>query len=748
MPDDFVAMPNLSGGDILGHALALLDRGCSIFPVDHPAETKQTEAGRVGKAPLIPWKPLQSARSTEADVRQWFGNGHRRNVGLVTGAISGLVVVDCDSPEAVAWADVHLPSTPWRVRTGRGEHRGYRHPGVPVQNAVRLDTGDPNVKLDVRGDGGYVVAPGSVHATGAPYAWIGDPPASIDALPVFDPAWLGRISPDARMPEVSAPPSRISEGSRNQTIFHEGCRLRHGGLERDEILAALLAFNARRCDPPLDAAEVERIAASCATYPPAAIDFPLTNVGDAENFAALYDGQVAFDARRGRWLLREGESGLWLPDPVERLRELAVGAMRTRQRRANEVGDLEKRKQAWNWAVKGESTARLNDLLREARTQPAIRNDSERDPWDAVPHLLGVIGGVVDLRTGEKRKARPEERVTMCARADYDPSARSALWEKALRDISDDDDEWVRYLQRLGGYTITGDTSQDRWFIEHGKNGREGKGTKSGAWAAALGDYVLELPAAVFDMRPKGNPDFDLAYLPGKRFVLSSETGNTVHLNHDRIKKLTGGDTWRVANKHERSFEFVPSCKLWLACNDLPTVTDDSAAFWARVIVIPYRRSFIGKEDTTLRPTLSGDPVHRRAVLAWLVKGSIDYYRDGLGDMPRCIAEATSAFRDVSWPLTPFVTEDCITAPDARVSVGDFNLAYQQFCERQGMPADRRLGWKRILRLMEARYETVQADEMKRDGSRVREKRYVGIGLREPVVQQPSERIPDDEVPF
>ena len=289
-------------------------------------------------------------------------------------------------------------------------------------------------------------------------------------------------------------------------------------------------------------------------------------------------------------------------------------------------------------------------------------------------------------------------------------------------------------MQRLGGYTATGDASQDKWFIKHGKNGREGKGTIDGAWAGALGDYVLELPSAVFELRPRGNPDFDLSYLPGMRFVLSSETGNTIHLHHDRIKKMTGGGIMRAANKNEKSFQFEPTCKLWLACNDLPTVTDDSAAFWARVIVIPFRRSFHGNENTRLRPLLSHDPAHRRAVLAWLVKGAIDYCRDGLGEMPKSIKEATAAFRDVAWPLTPLVTQDCHVDKDARVSVGDFNLAYQRFCDQQGVPDDRRLGWKRIQRLMEARYETVNVDEMQ-DGVRVREKRYVGIGLNEPVVR-------------
>lgn len=755
--------------DMLAIARNLRARGLSVIPLDHPDETTQADNPEgIGKVPVVAWKEFQRTPPTDAQLVRWFGNGHKRNIGIPTGPVSGVVVVDADSVEGLAWMRANLPPTSMRTRTAKGEHWYYKHPGIPVSNKARIHTGNPAVKIDIRADGGQAVAPGSKHASGVLYEPIGEW-CAIDALPIFDSAWLEDEAPPstptrresesidrqgvlrrARAHIDATPPAVEGEGGDAHT-FRLCCALTRGfDLSEDDAFELLREWNAR-CEPKWDSQDLRVKIKNAREYGEEPIGgriagFPCTDSGDAEHFAALYAGRVLYDARRSRWLLIEDGSGLWLPDPVERLRGYAVVAMRDRQREANAISDLEKRKQAWTWAFKGESTSRLTNMLREARTQPAIRNDSLTDPWDADPYLLSVRGGVVDLRTGQQRKARPEERVTMRAPIDYDPSARSELWERTLLAISDDDTEWVNYLQRVGGYTTTGDVSQDKWFIKHGKNGREGKGTVDGAWAGALGDYVLELPSAVFELRPKGNPDFDLSYLPNKRFVLSSESGNTVHLHHDRIKQMTGGGSMRVANKHEKSFEFVPQCKLWLACNDLPTVTDDSAAFWARVIVIPFRRSFLGKEDTTLRPALSNDPAHRRAVLAWLVNGAIDYCREGLGDMPRSVADATSAFRDVAWPLTPLVKEDCIVAPDARVSVGDFNLAYQRFCERQGVPKEKRLGWKRVLKLMEARYETVSVDETTQGDVRVREKRYVGITLREPIAEHVP--VPAGGVPF
>ena len=496
--------------DALSSARWFAAQGCSVIPIDHPDDTTQTDPSRVGKTPVVAWKSFQAASPTDGELVAWFGTGRLRNLGVVTGAVSNLVVIDCDSTKAVEWAEAHFRKTNWRVRTSQGEHWGFRHPGAPVANRVRIRTGDPAIKIDVRGDGGYVVAPGSKHRDGTTYQWVGEPP-EIASLPVFDPAWLGPADdPEPPAPVCAEPATTIPEGRRNDTLFREGCRLRQMGLSEDMIFAALSEMNRRRCESPLDPREVATIARSCASRTTDGDRFPLTEVGDAEAFAERYAGKAAYDARRGRWLLADANSGLWLPDPVEQLRGLAVDTVRVRQRSADEIANEGRRKAAQTWARKGESTTRLNNLLREARTQPTIRNDSLLDPWDGDPALLGVPGGVVDLRTGTMRRARPEERVTMRAGVDYDPAARSALWENALREISDDDPDWVAYLQRLGGYTATGDASQDKWFIKHGQHGREGKGTIDGAWTGALGDYALELPSAVFEIKPRGNPDFDL----------------------------------------------------------------------------------------------------------------------------------------------------------------------------------------------------------------------------------------------
>jgi len=168
----------------LERALHLADLGLSIIPI---------RAGT--KAPFVPWAEYQVRPAGPALLRRWFQE--ERPAGIVTGEVSGLVAVDCDSPEALAWAEANLPATPLQTLTSekapgfRGRHLFYRWPGAPVPNAVKLQTGEGTLALDIRGDGGQVLAPGSVHPSGARYEALGVWDAdTLAGLPVFDPAWL------------------------------------------------------------------------------------------------------------------------------------------------------------------------------------------------------------------------------------------------------------------------------------------------------------------------------------------------------------------------------------------------------------------------------------------------------------------------------------------------------------------------------------------------------------------------------
>lgn len=237
----------------LKHALALWHRGLSVIPVPRPRAGVPAGRPGDGKVPAIAWREFQTRRPTEDELRGWFAV--QQNLAVITGAVSDVVVIDVDTPEAVRWLTAHLPYTPWQTQTARGFHLWYRHPGVPIANRARLETRDGRLAIDVRGDGGYVIAPGSLHASGVRYEHAGDWTVPREALPRLWPGWLqrprherprpplsrstGGVAARARRYLAAIPRPEIGRGS-DVATFNAACRLVRGfGLSEGDAVALL-----------------------------------------------------------------------------------------------------------------------------------------------------------------------------------------------------------------------------------------------------------------------------------------------------------------------------------------------------------------------------------------------------------------------------------------------------------------------------------------------------------------------------
>ena len=146
--------------DILAAALEYLDLGFSVMPIRPGPEKK----------PYCAWKVFQSELPTEDQVYEWWDRWPKANVAIITGSISGIFVVDADGEIGARWVTENLPKTAVYTKTGRdsGCHCFYRLPaGVVVPNATGW-----RPKVDIRGEGGYVIAPPSIHHTGRVYEFI------------------------------------------------------------------------------------------------------------------------------------------------------------------------------------------------------------------------------------------------------------------------------------------------------------------------------------------------------------------------------------------------------------------------------------------------------------------------------------------------------------------------------------------------------------------------------------------------
>ena len=203
------------------------------------------------KKPLIKWLELQRRRPSLDELLGW----PKENLAIVTGAISNLVVVDCESREDAEWFYRERGKSPVVVKTRRGFHFYFRHPGQPVANAQKVGARNGmQHTYDVRGDGGYVLAPPSLHSEGA-YAWRQSLVATSE-LPPFDTAWRPESTYPSHDREIRDAVAYIQSiravagsGGHNDT-FRAAMVLRDSGLSEAEALMALQEWNRTNADPP------------------------------------------------------------------------------------------------------------------------------------------------------------------------------------------------------------------------------------------------------------------------------------------------------------------------------------------------------------------------------------------------------------------------------------------------------------------------------------------------------------------
>jgi len=267
-------------GTMLTAALGYAGRGWLVIPL-HTPNNGRCSCGSGGdcKAPGKHPRTRHGLKEASTDSRlihSWWSQWPEANIGIATGADSGVLVVDVDNKGGKRGGDNlasisvdHggiLPTL--TATTGNGEHLFFVHPGVVVRNSA----GTLAEGVDVRGDGGYVVAAPSLHANGTRYAW-----KDRDSALAEVPTWLLKMM-NGKVEEVTMTQDTecndrsdgqlAMEGTRNNTLFKLGCSLRgQQGKDRSQITTALVDFNQANCHPPLDISEVIVIVESVCQYP-------------------------------------------------------------------------------------------------------------------------------------------------------------------------------------------------------------------------------------------------------------------------------------------------------------------------------------------------------------------------------------------------------------------------------------------------------------------------------------------------
>jgi len=706
---------------LLDAALSLAARGFFVFPLQPRSKATLSKAelstpdGKGG---------FYVATTDSNIIRGFWERWPHANIGIDCER-SQITVIDPDFEGLDTWAalcrEQGIETGTITVLTGGGgRHFYYR---TPVGVRVGSDsTGKLGGGIHVKAAGGYVVAPPSVHPNGKGYYWEeGKNPSAHFLAPLPDPL-LRLLTGKTPMPRNgnTAPAApldmdacarywlakaleRAHDGERNDCGFWLACQLRDAQIPEDLAQSPMLDYQRAVTglgDDPYTESEALASMKSAYEHPArdqarAAAEAPepgtegaepggpwhLTDLGNTRRFVLQHKDRVRYCHSWAVWLMWDGRR--WQPDKTAEVVRLAKATVATIYAEAAQAQDEERRKAIAKWAMQSESDHRIKAMLSQAESEPEVA--ITHDALDADPWALNVLNGTIDLRTGALHPHNPDDLITKLAPVEYNQDARLELLERFLRDATGDDVELQGFLARSSGYSLTGQTTEEKAFLIHGPT-NSGKTTYIEAMKGALGDYAVTADFETFLARSfVGGPRPDIARLAGSRFVPSVEVDQGKKLASGLVKLLTGGDIVVARLLYKSEFEFAPQFKLWLVANHEPTIAHDDGAMWRRMVKVPFDVTVPEeKRDPAVKATLRDPAIAGPAILAWAVRGCLEWQRGGLR-VPERVKKATEAYRLSQDPLKEFIEACCDLGPDNWISATDLRRAYATWGEERGL---------------------------------------------------------------
>ncbi len=394
-------------------------------------------------------------------------------------------------------------------------------------------------------------------------------------------------------------------------------------------------------------------------------------------FFAFCADDVRYIVEYKTWAMWDGRR--WMIDGADAIRERAKESVQAILDMLPREPNKEKQKAILRLFQRYDNVDRIKKMLDYARTDPRVvtsMHDYDCDPW-----LLNCANGTVDLRTGHLLVPQRADMITKILEIPYAQQADAPAWRAFLQRIMQGHPEMIPFLQRAVGYSLTGSTREQCFFVLHG-TGRNAKSTFVETLLSMLGEYgQTSNPESWLKQSGGRNAEPDIARLPGVRMVTSAELGEGRAIDEARIKQITGVDRIATRNLYEREFEFLPACKLWISTNHEPTIKGTDDGMWRRVRLVPFAETISYEEmdremPAKLREDLPG-------ILAWAVQGCLAWQDGGLA-MPEIVRATTAEYRTEQDIVGQFVDACCVREKEAREAGSVLYASYAEWARVRG----------------------------------------------------------------
>ena len=512
-----------------------------------------------------------------------MGNNNLRNI----------IALDFDVDESAGkdgletlriWEREHgeLPET-WRCITPRGGmHIYYELPeGAPeYRNSVNEE-----LAVDVRADGGYVVAPPTKLADGREYIWecdcapddieLAEADANVRAF--IDYVQAGKV---AKRGEKFKLPAVIPEGKRHDVLVKQACSMIADEMDEALILSVLKTVNKERCKPPYKDGEVEAIWSDVISrYNPGLSDEAKAAKAAAKGkrgkrgpSAAEREQAARERASKLTIAIIDGTPAVWSPDE----KRWHAGYKYVNRAMQGVAGDLSRAKRK----------ELRDDILEMLDSQPA-----------ADEHLIAFTNGVLDIHSGDLREMTPEDRILNVIPHGFSWNAKSDTVDKFLDDIACGDAE-VRYLlEAVIGLCMLRSSKYAKCpiLLGHGANGKS-------TYIKFARYCIGEENTSALDLNVIGQR-FQALGLMGKLANFGDDISNEMMRGDVAAvwKKVVTGDRINSDVKGTDAVEFTPYATLVFSANEMPRLADSTDGAMRRWMPVPFNATFTGdKRDPDL----------------------------------------------------------------------------------------------------------------------------------------------------
>jgi putative DNA primase/helicase len=403
-------------------------------------------------------------------------------------------------------------------------------------------------------------------------------------------------------------------------------------------------------------------------------------------FSRIYESRLKFTPQAG-WLTYQEDGGIWMRITRNEVKKRIIDLIEALEKVATETKKIQDNLR------KLKSKSKIDEIIDFLETF-LIKDFSE---FDVNPFVLALKNCVFDLETlhyavdHERANFYVTKQInTNFVEAFIETPPNLSRWVNFLHSILPGD--VVDFLQVFLGYSLSGSTEERKLLIFHG-SGANGKTTLTNVLRSIWNDYVITVNPNLF-IKNSSDKLFCLAHLKGIRLGIVPELPTGV-LDASLIKILTGQDKIQARFLYHDFFEFRPTCKWIIICNELPRIEEGTEAIWDRLLVIPFdvripeERQIKNLEEILLR--------EKDLIFWWCLKGFAKWRKEGL-KVPSSIVMATREYRKRSETIKVFIEETCVINPSGKVKLQDLYRAYTEWCGRNLIPVVDMRGFAETLR--------------------------------------------------